>query len=304
MVNTDIMKIIGFWLLCAWGVTCSRIIKSYHESKPLGFQTLFGKVIVIFMDSFALWSIHYASLFSYSISRFGKDNWIPTVILTVLALINFVALQLSMLLVLLTKYLSIYQSSYIFSLNEQRILRGLKLFILLAAMLLTMIDFGYWTEMKKTAIFQILYDYQNFTSQQVETTKSFLAATIVVSIFALQLRLEYDNYRHGENQSCCLHLLFKLLCWKRIASTGGNNNTTHTEYKVGFLRIVALVMIFFGARMLYHRFDGNADVTGSLTLAYSAFNVLIPSAFIFYHQGLNRHCQSKMLLIVNACMFR
>ncbi len=271
----SILLTIVFWIVCGFGISCSRMICSYHETKPPGQQTFLGKVIALGMDFYALLMLYGLAFFTYVNVGILTEFW--SGVLTFLGLYCFLATQLSIIIALVTRYLSVYHSHLIFALNESRAVRNLRLLIIVLSLILTILEYSYLTTVKDTDFFHILM-MESGGPGKTEKTKGFLTVCIIVAVMVLQSRLEYDNFKHGDNPSCCLHLIFKTFCGPQDNTVNvnvPNVNQDPEEYKMGVLRISACVVTLFCSIILYKIFDGQVDVYRVVAVVYILVNVLL-----------------------------
>ena len=286
-----------YWLIAIYGVVTIKVIRSYYESKPPGLQTFLGKVIVLFTYSFVGLTIYVAAFLTYVTLDFARtitDADSLALILTAAADNFFVGIEFDALLVVITKYLSVYKSQWIFALNEQRAIRFLKLMALLVPLILTILEFTLITNPKDAELFRILKGPKHENKRKVEVTKAFMSLSLILATVLLQLRLEYDNFRHGENPTCCLHFIFKF--FDRSPNNLNQDSADPLEYKMSILRLAACFLTIVGGivNFLFWSYSGYIDVYKVVLLVYVFLNVVMTTLSIYNHEGLRKYFISRL----------
>ncbi len=254
---------------------------------------------MLFCDAFAVLMTYYGIVFfPYAYFGFGKSHPLSAYFLTILALGTVVATEISILFLLGIKYMSVYHSHRIFSLDDTSAICFLKIFLVSSSVLLTLLEFTYLTNVQETAIFHILIGDDNLVGHKLEKMKVILTLSLILSVIVLQMRLEYGNYKHGESSSWILKSLFKLC--SNANDPGGNHDDSEAgqhglEYKIGVLRLAALAVIAIVGPLMYHSFVQSLDMFKVIAIGYVETNVLVPSLFIYNHEGLREHFIVKVL---------
>ncbi len=197
MVAILIVSIYAFVFIVS--VSCALIIKSYHENKALGLQSILGKVIVIFIQVFVLTSLTIAGPFGLTEIVINIDTRTAMVISVTKYLVG-VAFYLSVTFVTLTKFLSIYHSPLVHDLSEGVYLRFVKSLHLGVPILLASLEFSFWTDVRITETYQMLS--KDDTLQGAHNGYGLKAMILLAftSAVALQIRIEVD-YLRDKNES-------------------------------------------------------------------------------------------------------
>ena len=215
------------------------MIKDYHESKPLGMQSLFGKTIVIFINSFVIIVVTVALLFVLS-ELAAPLNVKISGILAVIEYLVGITFYLSVMVVSLTKYLSIYHGPAIQDLDEDAVLGFIKGLHIMFPTLLASLEFTFWTEPRQTEAYKLLS--QDATVQTSRTGYGMKGMILLafISVIGLQARLEYDfltkNQEKPNQQSGRRALLQKAKVWL----TAKLENAS--EYKLSVTRLIVIIV--------------------------------------------------------------
>ncbi len=291
----------AYWIVSVYGIISAHVVKSYHESKPLGLQTFLSKVIVLLTNTFMAFTAYGALLLTCINVGVGP---IYSLILVMIAQYFFLNLHMSCLFVLVTKYLSIYHSQWVFALNDERAMGLLKSTVWTLPLILTVLEYTALTRIQDTPMFWMLMgtDHDEVVSQKHEVTRSIMSVALVLGTAGLQLRLEYDNFIHGENPNCCLHLIFRLF---QQQHPNNQNESDPLEYKMSILRFAACftTLLVGTVNLLFWTYDGFIDTNKLIVFGFVFVNILMPSLFIYNHQGLRKHFINKLYHMLRCLSF-
>ncbi len=95
------------------------VIRKYHNSKPLGMQTLHGKAIVLLTKVLAFLVAFFATIISWR-DFVGIFSRTVSASLWFASLTTMLMLTMTFMSVVVTKYLSIYHGSMIANINEEK----------------------------------------------------------------------------------------------------------------------------------------------------------------------------------------
>ncbi len=186
-----ILKISALWLVHVAGILFYHLIRSYHNCKPLGRQTLLGKVIAsLFMNVLMIMAVYHAAaltiiLFIAPIERYGNFE-IAAKAFAFFSCFTIMASEIALLGVLLTKYLSIYHSAFVYGLNEDKTIKLFLSSTMSLAMLLTSWEYSFVTRLDSVVMYQILLESPNDDDANVEKVKigTFLVIFCISGFFA------------------------------------------------------------------------------------------------------------------------
>ena len=287
---SEILSVIGIWLVTLHSNLCFFMITSYHKSKPLGLQSLLGQVTVMSaVTSMITISFHGFVFPVIIVLDLGSSFEFCSKILEFISCFSISALFLSTLLILLTKYLSIYHSTLLHSCDEKLALSVIKLILIGLPMSLTLIEFTYLSNIEAISMYQILVSGSALKQSKVEKTKIGLFIVFLAVMLLLQCRLEADNIRHGESSSG-----FLLHCFPSNQNMDGGGPDMHQDgYRIMVIRLVAVLFTFILGLALFQFFVGVDGVAELLTAVFVIGNLTIPTIAIVNHEGLRHHCASK-----------
>ncbi len=299
----EISIIVLLILTWCWSSACTSLIRSYHESKPLGLQTIFGKVVCILMGTLQCVSGYHGLVYlPCCIVGLSGDKKNVDFVKT-LAALSFISIQAghsALCLALITKYMSIYHSNFIYALDEDSALIVVKLVMAIVPLTLTIIQFSLLSDIKQSISYMPLVENLMSSSQIPPETESIKVAGFIV-FFALTFFL-YGRLEYEENHFRRIKKLFACLKKNRVGpqnacgqNEANNQNSEEVEYKLSVLRIGLLLMSIFGIlTLLIHA----GNITVILLSAYTIANVVFPTIFISNHSALRQHALTKMLSIL------
>ncbi len=205
--------------------------------------------------------------------------------------------ELALLFVLILKYLSIYHSTFTYSLNEDKTVKGLVVMIFVLALTSTSFEYACVTSMEYAVMYQIMLSSTNSHAAKVEKVKIVTFILIFIVSGILQARLGLDKKKN---------LLLKW-CYKSATNNQEEQNATENvssqnDYKPKILRwaLIAFSSIYILA--IYQTYVGSGSVTANLAFAFCVAYIFLPIIFIYNHPNIRNFCISK--LIPSICFLR
>ncbi len=286
-------------LSCAFGCMSFYLIRRYHESKSLGQQTIFGKVICIFTVT-----LHKAGLYHgliYFPFIFISDNSIiksnPVILrlLAALSCITVLEVFIGLLLSLITKYCSIYHSSYIYALNEDKLSVIVNALLTISPVVLTVVEYTYLTDIVSTRSYQGLIQsvFSDGDNEKIKTKTETTKRLVAISVAFVAVIL-YGRIRYWENTSLVRGLV---TCFQKdvvtengISQHENQDQEPKVEYKVWVLRLAMSIVFLIAASGFYQI----TNVQAQLITIYTFTNVILPLLFISNHDPLKKFCISQI----------
>ena len=225
-------------------------------------------------------------------------------VLKSLAILSFITVQAAhsaLFLALVTKYLSIYHSHIIYSLDEDLTLTVLKAMMAVLPVILATIQYTLLSDIKSSTGYMPLV--KNLLTNSDHSMETELIKTVgFMVIFAFTITL-YGRLEYEENQFSRVKKLFAWLRKKRVGPENGNvgeqevdNQNNEVEYKISVLRIALLLLaIFFVLTVLFR--TGKSLIVIFICI-YTLGNVVLPSIFIYNHNALRHHADTKVAYYV------
>ncbi len=274
-------------------VAC-QVIKTYHSSKPLGMQTLLSQTIVIFVNILLLSGFNFAATFG-SMELFGPFNETTSIIMTIIPYTSLNALVLSLLILTVTKYLSVYHCNWIANLDDNAIVKKFAIVIWLVPSLITLTEFGWLMRIQDTMGFHAaMYGLHHTGSAKRESILPAMTVLTMLAVAILQFRIELDRYRNGEAGG-----LFKtILELIRYADNNDNNNQCldnveagsiasstigHFGYSNSVVRIFILLLVPVFVIIVAGAMD---SVKLNISIGYIVVHAIAPLLIIWNHQGM------------------
>ncbi len=272
-------------------------IKSYHESKPLGHQTIFGKVTCVFLNTLICASLfHGAIYFPLSLTCILSEN--HDIILQILTVMNYSAtlsVNTGLYFLLITKYLSIYHGTFIYSLDEDIALSYIKRVVTLAPVFLTSFEYVYLTDIKTSLAYRGLSGTieANGIPIQSGTIRKVNFVLLLSLLILLNGRIEYEENRFQKFRE----KFGWLTCSKRDSAEENNMDQIvpddRVEYKSHVLRAAIVILGLFGAWCFY-QFESLKNLKFVISFNFTIINVILPTLFIHNHKSLKHHCLNKL----------
>ncbi len=272
-------------IACIVCQTLLFVIRSYHENKPLGMQSFLSKVIIISIHVFHLVGIYGPTVFSL-IEILGSVDYQTAVVLSVIEYILGVMCYFSLLIMTITKYLSIYHSAIVNELNEEQVLLFLKRLTAIFPITLASLEFSLWTNIEDTQSFQIFYPNNTQPGSRSRIGYGMLAM-ILCNFFAalfLQGCLEYDFYHQQTLDD--ISWIAKLKEWF-FAKKADKGYIESVELKLGIARalvaITFVLMVCLAIQTIFHTFGFKII----LLIFFIILGNVCPLIFIVHHPGMS-----------------
>ncbi len=193
-------------------------------------------------------------------------------------------------ILLIIKYLSIYHSSIIHSLNEETAMIIIRIFLLLLPPIIVPIEYSYFTNLKDTAPFQMYMGLEPANDSKVEVTSVIVYFTTILSGIVLQTRIELDHLTHQEDG--CLSTIKNFLSANQ--GTVNPNQSLELPYKLSAVRMIFAACMSLVLYLLANVVFGVNDIK-NIILAYSViFLTVCPSTFVLCHQALRTLAINKV----------
>ncbi len=294
------------------------VIRSYHIKKPLGMQTFLGKVIIlctkVMHTSSTWWAIHLMSselvqpmneLASITFTFLGKffrydDVKVSFETKYLAAYFTLTSWYIMSLLVLATRYLSIYQSSIIASLDEELIILIMSLIVFILPLILGIFEYYYITDIKAAIAYQLLHRDKDHAETSVELIRTSITVLDLILITFLQIRIEYDHIAVNDQQGClaslCKFTRQKLGFFSCLSVTedSAENSNGKIYYNIkairGFFALGIITAIVLG----YHLTIGNSNTRNNYLLLYVLYTLVCPWIFIWHHPSMKTMAKNKM----------
>ncbi len=283
-------KISAIWLVHGSGIAFYKLMKSYHNSKPLGHQTLLGKVIAsLFMNALIIMTAYHGIIYTIVICLRPRGEEKVLKIGAFFSCVTILLSEWSLLFVVTTKYLSIYHSTFIYGLNEAKAVRGLKIATVFLALTLTTTEYLFISPMEKSVMFQVMLESPNSKIAKVEKVKIVTFILIFVVSATLQIRLEFQKIKQ---------LISKWFC-RASATTESGSQCDQPDYKPKVLNIALTAFASVYLLAIYQTFVKPGNIIASLAFAFCIAYILLPLIFIYNHNNLKKYCSSKIVQSFN-----
>ncbi len=174
-----------------------HVIASYHNSKPLGMQSLLGQVIVVFTMAARFTAICIGTLYSIP-ETFGPLGETLSSGLVIIQYITIVTFQMALLSVTFTKYISVYFSTLISELNEEVVLPSIQMAILTFPSILALLEFKIFTDIRATDAYLMFHTGERQYTANLGLGMILITMINFLAAIALQMHIEYVNATNRE----------------------------------------------------------------------------------------------------------
>ena len=198
------------------------------------------------------------------------------------------------MLLLVTKYLSIYHSALMNSIDEDPTSTKVAWGIILVPGILTTLEYGVVMDIEQSSVYQTIhYGHinDNFRPEPVEMTMIILNVILMILV---QARVEYDRFMLGESGKSIYRCTRFLNANPKIGIKNDNeiigNDNEHTDklsFKVGFIRILVLLGILVLIVVLFNAFNmDEVDPKYSYVGVNIILFAIIPWSFVLKHSRI------------------
>ena len=278
-----ILYMIGVASSCFLCLLAMSVVRQYNISKPMGMQTLLGKVTVIFTYAATVCDIVKMSALCVTHMFSPMPKYVAMVMVVIEYYLIVVCLT-SLLALTITKYMSIFHGHVIDMFEERVLVYFLKVFVVLFSGFVAVVEYLVLSN------FEDLYNYQQKASgcekmdAHAEQSKSVIVFINVVMMVILYVRIEYSSLQANDTNS---GLLVKHLIWfRRTDAHNGqvSDADMQSEFSIKTFRAVAACGLLVVGIFVYKHFLADT-LWANLTFIISA-TVIIPFIFILNHPGM------------------
>jgi hypothetical protein len=282
--HVDVLFNMALPLFVTMTVSCTlcNIMNHYLTKKALGMQTLYDRVLKDLLKVFTLYNVVLTTS-----SIVGHLFWpVPNILINVLFVCDHVTqyiLATTFLVTVCIRFMLVYHTSIIDCVDENRLIRYLRLGVLIAVMLMLIFD-------QKSTSSSILYNVMKYgtpekkSSDSTKPIKYLLIIDLVAAVY-LHFRLEYDAI-----------LVYQENRWFNICSTGsepvGNDQDGNGGgYSLNTIRMFVLlcIIVIVSPMVLLKSF-------GEINLFYIFIHfvmfVVIPLLAIVNNSKLKKHAKN------------
>ncbi len=266
------------------------VIRNYLDNKPSGMQTLLDKVMIIFTRVVGICGA--IKSLSLVVNEIYAPFSLPTAMISVILEYYIVAMtHLSMLLVSVTKYLSIYHGSLIEAFPEDRVIQGLKLTLLALPVLICTVEYTALSNFDDLSQFQQKYLGYQKPERTIEVTNKGLFFANLVMLTCLYVRIEMDAINV---QDTTAGRLAKMVAWiKMFQVNHGQIQVSDSTYSMATFRYVALLCLPLFFYFWIWSLIGIPFIWWML-IVMTFFGTVLPAVFVLRHSGM-RNTAKKML---------
>ncbi len=313
VVLEQVIFITFYFLILAATHFFGNVIQTYHRNKPLGLQTLHGKILEdIFIPA---WTGTATSLVTMMVvgEIVGPLSKELAMLFAVIDYVSLVTIQIALFFVILTKYLTIYHGPLINSLDEKDALQTVKVLVALVPFTLALMEYCFLTPMEESLTFQT--KHFGLAKPEARGTKGKFFGIIFDALLLLisQARIEYGNISRNETHGCLAFIKRAFVLTQNQldnpvgvgsvnenesdASLSISSNVKRFGYNIRILRIAFAIGIASVSIVVYHVASGTADQYRKLTfVVIYAINCIVgPYLFIRNHKGMSKIAKNKLV---------
>ncbi len=269
------------FFVCQWTLF---VIRKYHQDKPLGMQTLLGKVIVIFLKVFAF-AVGILSSSMILTELHGPFSEMVAFSWWLISCVLILTLYLAFLTMMATKYFLIYHGPYMDDVNEEKYLKRLKMLLIIFPTFLVCFELTLFSNLMELATFQQLQLGYSKQNAGLEITMMALMLLSLLAMITMQARIEYDAF-HAQDLEGGIFVKVLVACkstkQQPTANAGYTANVTRIAVGLGIMLFIIILIQLFGG----------ADNTKWNQLYFAAIMAnVMPSLFIYNHPGMKKIAQ-------------
>ena len=237
--SENVIYVVLCIIICTICQLALFIIRKHHLDKPIGMQTLLGKVVVIFLRVFSVTTqlLITTSCIALLYGPFRFAIAFPWWFTEVVAILS---LYLAFLSLMVTKYMLIYHGTYMADINEDEFMKHLKILLVIVPVLLAIFEVTTLSNPKNLATFQQMYQGTTRSNAGIEVTMMSLMILSFAAMIFTQARIEYDALKVKDEDSGLLK--------KVVFNSGYAINVTRFAVGLGLiLAAIICIQIFSGA---------------------------------------------------------
>ncbi len=283
LASTIYVTILVFYLLISQFAL--QVIRTYQKRKPLGMQTMLGSVILMFVNVSLVSGFMLNGLFSIT-ERFGpfsREKAIGICILDNCVQWHFF---LNLFVLLIVKYLSIYQGPILADIDEEHLVQRLRPSLCIAPIFLVWIEFSYLSKFEEMTLFQLnFYGYPKPNSKMEKITFCFVLLNLAI-MFLLHIRLEMDTARIQDTEGGFLSKIIR----GKINGKDDFIKKSLSGYSIKSARKVVFACLLLLTIVIMRTIgDRGGHIKWIQLIGLGIVEVALPLLLIFKHQGL-RSC--------------
>ncbi len=261
------------------------VIAKYHENKPLGMQTLLGKVIVLFTKVLAFTTTFMNGTYCL-IELYGPyPRWLSKIwVFAELSCLMFFYLTLFSLTV--TKYCLIYHSTIMAELSEEEFLKNIKTLVFIGPLILSSIEYTYFSAFDDLATFQLLnlgYSKNDSKPENVIVVLVFLNLAAATTLYT---RIQYSAISVNDTHS---GLLSKTILNLRKTSKKIAEYPEHdlpVGYNINVIRICLLLGFLVFLLLGFHQMGFGDVARWNILFMAIILTVICPLILVLKNKGM------------------
>ena len=298
-IQKIILVLFYFFTTCG-SLFCGYVVVKYHENKPLGMQTLLSKAIVILVKAFS--EANFISALTWSlIAMLTPMNQIIAIVLSFANVASTTTFMLGISTVLITKYLSIYHSTFLAILDEGLIVPSLRVIVFGFPWMLAVAEHVWLRDIRTHWAYLHLTETvapSLRVSQSIAIFNIIVLFNLILMVFVYS-RIEYDHKEDGylskiKNWFKSKTATVKPLLARQHQQPPDDINNDTSGYNINVFRILCFLAVivvcfitFWGAGFL------------RMMLIRLLFSVICPLLFILSHSGIKACMKHQLKCLVH-----
>ncbi len=270
------------------------VIRKYHQNKPLGMQTLYGKVIEVFTVVFGIVTVVMNGIYCL-LELYGPFSRSLAKIFSFLELAALSSFYLTTFTLMLVKYCSIFHGTFLSNLDEERSVRQIKTCIGITSTLLAVVELTILSILDDLASFQLKTIGYSKSDSKLETIIGSLFALNAIMALILYLRTEHAAVLVNDNHS---GLLSRLVL--SIRNDNHHQSSVVSGYDINVLRAGLLCLLLTTPQLIYQIVGGGDIAKWNILTMATIFTVVFPLVIILKNDTMKDI--AKRMLTLNASL--
>lgn len=271
-------------------LTLCAIITHYLTNKALGMQTVYDRVLMDLIKIFSLFNVFLTTSIIIGHMFWPVPNFV-SIGLVVCYLVTMYIMATTFLVTLCVRYMSVYHSRIIDLVEENQLIRYLRLGVLQTVTLMLIVELSMYNSNNCYHVYNLLKTGSTGKGDDSLQVIKYLIITDLVGAVCLQLRLEYDAVMVYQEK----HQRWFKMCSRHFMTFDDTNQSEDGGYSLNTIRLfILLCIVVIVSPILVLQVSGQLDLFYSIFIHFVMFAV-IPLLAIVKNDKLKKHGKNMFL---------
>ena len=196
-------------------------------------------------------------------------------------------LFISLIILLITKYVLIYLNHLVEDLDEEWLLHKIKASLILVPVFSCFVEYTYLSRFDSLAKFQQRFLGYTKEDSKTEVIRAVLILADFLAMTVTYIRIEYDAIQAQDEDTGCANKIMKLF---RLLKENGLNNivSNHFGYSTNFVRTMWICGLSMAILVVYNFTVGKNNARWNMIIFTIIMTVCVPILFILKHPGMKK----------------